>query len=38
MMNPKDIAVVYAVLLFIVFFGGAWLYSRYLKREGVERW
>ena len=30
-MVPKDFATIYAIILFIGFWGGAWLYSRYLK-------
>lgn len=35
-MNGGEIAFIYAVMLFIGFFGGAWVYSRYLKYKGAK--
>ncbi len=33
-MGGGEIAVIYAVLMHVAFFGGIWLYSHYLKRRG----
>jgi heme O synthase-like polyprenyltransferase len=35
-MDGGEPAVIYTVLLFIGFFGGAWVYSLYLNRRGGE--